>query len=133
MAIKIDVQLQAYVDTNINTNGSNSIKGALHNTMLTDMINSKRNVADYVDTAANTTTIKVTLDATDVAGLGSETELIPNPGTGLEYQILSITLKLDVTTQLEVGSQLLVIAHRGTSSTMYSLTSGEIEVASVVS
>ncbi len=48
MAVKTDAQLQAYADTNINTNGANAITGALHNTMLTDLIDSKVNVADII-------------------------------------------------------------------------------------
>ena len=44
MAQKTDTQLQTYADSNINTNGANAITGAIHNTMLTDMIDSKINV-----------------------------------------------------------------------------------------
>ena len=52
MAEKTDIQLQTYADTNINTNGANAITGALHNTMLTDMIDSKVNVDAMKDNKA---------------------------------------------------------------------------------
>jgi hypothetical protein len=46
MAQKTDAELQNYADSNINTNGTNAITGALHNTMLTHMIDSKANNND---------------------------------------------------------------------------------------
>ena len=46
MAEKTDTQLQTYANSNINTNGANAITGAIHNTMLTDIIDSKINVGN---------------------------------------------------------------------------------------
>ena len=46
MALKTKAQLKAFADANINTNGVNAITGALHNTMLTDLIDSLLNLQD---------------------------------------------------------------------------------------
>ena len=43
MSLKTTVQLKAFADANINTNGVNSITGALHNTMLNDLADSLLN------------------------------------------------------------------------------------------
>ena len=43
MALKTTAQLKAFADANIDTNGVNSITGALMNTMLTDIIDSMVN------------------------------------------------------------------------------------------
>lgn len=44
MAQKTRAELQAFADANINTNGTNAITGALHNEMLTDLIDSGVNI-----------------------------------------------------------------------------------------
>ena len=46
MAQKTKAQLKSFADANINTNGVNAITGALHNTMLTDLIDSYFNKSD---------------------------------------------------------------------------------------
>lgn len=46
MAQKTKAQLKTFADANINTNGVNAITGALHNTMLTDLIDSYFNKSD---------------------------------------------------------------------------------------
>lgn len=46
MAQKTKAQLKSFADANINTNGINAITGALHNTMLTDLIDSYFNKSD---------------------------------------------------------------------------------------
>ena len=46
MALKTKAQLKAFADANIATNGVNAITGALHNTMLTDLIDSLLNLQD---------------------------------------------------------------------------------------
>lgn len=46
MAQQTDIQLQNYADSNINTNGANAITGSIHNTMLTNLIDSKINRED---------------------------------------------------------------------------------------
>lgn len=43
MAQKTTAELKAFADANIATNGVNAITGALHNTMLTDLIDSMVN------------------------------------------------------------------------------------------
>ena len=46
MALKTKAQLKSFADANITTNGVNAITGALHNTMLTDLIDSLLNLQD---------------------------------------------------------------------------------------
>ena len=46
MAVKNKSQLKDFANANINTNGVNSITGALHNTMLNDLIDSMLNTSD---------------------------------------------------------------------------------------
>lgn len=67
MAYKTDVQLQAYADTNINANGANAITGTLHNTMLTDLIDSKVN-SDVVIEGVNHRVVGATTAGTMTIG-----------------------------------------------------------------
>ena len=46
MAQRTKAQLKDFANANINTNGINAITGALHNTMLTDLIDSLLNTTD---------------------------------------------------------------------------------------
>ena len=46
MAVKNKSQLKDFANANINTNGVNAITGALHNTMLNDLIDSMLNTSD---------------------------------------------------------------------------------------
>jgi translation initiation factor IF-1 len=91
MAQKTDAELQIYADANINTNGTNSLTGALHNTMLTHMIDSKANNNDIGDrdyTEQNYVTdsesITASIDALDQAlggisgGIQSDSGILPS-------------------------------------------------------
>lgn len=54
MAVKNKADLKSFADANINTNGANAITGGLHNTMLTDLIDSMVNsVTDSLSIVTN--------------------------------------------------------------------------------
>ena len=94
MAQRNKAQLKDFADANINTNGVNAITGALHNTMLTDLIDSLLNTTDdalsivtnvYRSAAAAITTSETQITfSTPLPSNVYEISISDNNGVGFE-------------------------------------------------
>ena len=94
MAQKTTPELKAFADANINTNGTNSIAGSIHNIMLTDMFDSFVNkLSDGQVDATNLyrsgsqaiTTVETQINFTsNLANNNYEVFIIDPNGTGWE-------------------------------------------------
>lgn len=71
--------------------------------------------------------IPVTLNSTQVSSLGTAQTLLPAPGVGKAYYLISCLLELDVTTQLDAGIQQLYISGDNTGTALYGITNANIE------
>lgn len=84
MAVKNKADLKSFADANINTNGVNSITGGLHNTMLTDLIDSMLNsVTDSLSIVTN-----VYRAATVAIGTSSTLVTFSSPLPSANYEII---------------------------------------------
>ena len=84
MAVRTKAQLKAFNDANINTNGVNAITGGLHNTMLTDLIDSMLNsVTDSLSIVTN-----VYRAATVAIGTSSTLVTFSSPLPSANYEII---------------------------------------------
>jgi len=87
-------ELKAFADANINTNGTNAIAGAIHNTMLTDIIDSCVNIQSdgqvdatnlYRSGTKALTTVEVQITfSSDLANNNYEVFIIDPNGIGWE-------------------------------------------------
>lgn len=84
MAVKNKADLKSFADANINTNGVNAITGGLHNTMLTDLIDSMLNsVTDSLSIVTN-----VYRAATVAIGTSSTLVTFSSPLLSANYEII---------------------------------------------
>ena len=84
MSVKTKVQLKAFADANITSNGVNSNSGGDHNTMLTDLIDSMVNsVTDSLSIVTN-----VYRAATVTIGTSSTLVTFSSPMPSANYEII---------------------------------------------
>ena len=94
MAQKTKAQLKSFADANINTNGVNAITGALHNIMLTDLIDSLLNLQDdalsIVTNVYRSASVAITTSQTQItfstALANNLYEVVINDPTGVGWE-----------------------------------------------
>ena len=84
MAQKTTAELKTFADSNINTNGTNAITGALHNTMLNDLIDS------MVNKSTDSLSIVTDVYRSAVATIGTSSTLVTfsTPLSSANYEII---------------------------------------------
>lgn len=73
--------------------------------------------------------VKVELDAADVAALGTATELLTTPGANKSYQLVDIKWAVYPTTTLDVGTQNLIIYFEDVSLYLAMIRNDQVESA----